>query len=150
MSHSRNLRGEPWQPCPQCPRRPENGGDGSQGVCPSRRVSAYCKHAAAHWIQWRDLIRGQPCEDRPGREPATPPSKPATPPPLIPLADSLSRLRWSRLARSCPWRDPCGCGTARCHRGDHAGELVSLDAVCVPCVETLHRRALPCPASDVR
>jgi hypothetical protein len=77
--HTRTIHGEPWQPCPQCPRRGENGGDETEGVCPSRRHPAYCQHAGERWIAWRDKIRNEPKENRPGREPETPPEPPAVP-----------------------------------------------------------------------
>jgi hypothetical protein len=65
--HALTIQGHPWTPCPQCPRRAENGGDGSEGVCPSRRHPAYCDHAAKDWAKWRDKIRDAAIEDRPGR-----------------------------------------------------------------------------------
>jgi hypothetical protein len=52
------------------------------------------------------------------------------------------RMVVGRLMRGCPLREPCGCGGARCHRGDHDGELLGLE-VCRECTERVMFRALP-------
>lgn len=102
--HDRTIHGQPWEPCAACPRRPENGGDGSHGSCCSRRHPAFCTHAAAANAAERgmaealalppgasreqaivaaahDVARSLPWLDRIRREPAEdrPPPSPAAP-----------------------------------------------------------------------
>ena len=115
--HAANIQGNPWQPCPQCPRRLENGGNGSEGVCPSRRHAAFCGHAASSWIKWRDVIREQPSEDRPARIVAVaekPSIKPATLPTQPPRPELRRQLASYRAGRGCFYRTPCGCVSAQC------------------------------------
>jgi hypothetical protein len=78
MTFARTIQGRPWAPCPQCPRRAENGGDGSEGACPSRRHLPYCDLARTTWIEWRDAIRTAKDETRP--DPPSPPEPAAVSP----------------------------------------------------------------------
>jgi hypothetical protein len=50
-----------------------------------------------------------------------------------------------QLARTCPWREPCGCTSAQCWRD--GGRVRDLKRDCVPCIERLTLRALPSPAA---
>jgi hypothetical protein len=117
MTHAHTIQGQPWQPCEACPRRTENGGDGSEGVCPSRRHIAYCQYAteAAKWARWLPEIRAQQPEDRPARNASKPPTSPATKPTEKPRPDFRRELAETRAGRTCVYREPCGCSSADCH-----------------------------------
>jgi hypothetical protein len=48
-------------------------------------------------------------------------------------------LRLMGLARTCPWRDPCGCSMAMCHRD---GRVRDLYRDCRGCMERQIYRSL--------
>lgn len=54
-----------------------------------------------------------------------------------------SRLRAAALARSCPYREPCGCTYARCHRDGR--ELPKSE--CTDCAGRMAYFSLPAPGS---
>lgn len=56
VTHSTDIRGEPWAPCAACPHP-------IPGQCPSRAHRAYCRYAAEH-PHWRPKIAALPTESR--------------------------------------------------------------------------------------
>lgn len=103
--HTRTIQGLPWSPCTTCPRRAENGGDGTEGVCPSRRAPQRCSQVERDPERYGPLIRAEAPEDRPGRvrtdgavyvPPASPgtPTSPVVPAPEPPLP-SVGRMALS-------------------------------------------------------
>jgi hypothetical protein len=65
--HTTTVQGYPWEPCPQCPRRESNGGEGDEGVCPSRRHLVRCKQVLDNPRQYVPIVLKESAENRPGK-----------------------------------------------------------------------------------
>jgi len=172
--HDRDVRGQPWSPCPHCPHA-------TPGACPSRFHRRYCEltdPSQPDAGRYRAIVASLPPEDRPAQrtdyvaeappEPyaATSPTRPAGAAPPQHASDvdrpapadspeAFAQVRLEVLAMtSCPYRGrkvECGCNGARLClllRGD-SGRVTALD--CQRCdiarADLLSRlgRMLPAP-----
>lgn len=81
-----DILGRPWTPCPQCPRRAENGGKGNECSCPSRSHRPYCDHVRDKPEFFGPIVREWPNSPFTRQTPAIDPQSAPSPVDLSPLA----------------------------------------------------------------